>query len=165
MYKMAGSLYHFTHIQDYIHCVEGLLFGLNDYIRHLRSVHVDQKDMVRALEYIKANYANELSMTMVSNYVSLNYSYFSQAFKEYAGMSFVQYLKKLRIDKAKELLETTELKVMDIGERAGFENTKHFNRVFRESVGVAPLEYRQGAAARRGGAKRQAAQTAGSKED
>ncbi len=143
MYKMAGSLYNFAHIQDYIHCVQNLLFGLNDFIRHLRSIHVDRKDMDRALEYIHANYAKDLNMTMVSNYVSLNYTYFSQAFKDFVGVSFVQYLKNIRIEKAKELLATTELKVMDIGERAGFDNTKHFNRVFRETVGVTPLEYRQ----------------------
>ncbi|OXS60531.1 hypothetical protein B1A99_08930 [Cohnella sp. CIP 111063] len=143
MYKLAGSLYNFEHIQDYIHCVQNLLLGLNDFIRHLRSIHVDRKDMDRALEYIHANYAKDLNMTMVSNYVSLNYTYFSQAFKEFVGVSFVQYLKNVRIEKAKELLATTDLKVMDIGERAGFDNTKHFNRVFRETVGVTPLEYRQ----------------------
>ncbi|MFB9277370.1 response regulator [Cohnella cellulosilytica] len=143
MYKQAGSLYNFAHIQDYIHCVQNLLLGLNDFIRHLRSIHVDRKDMDRALEYIHANYAKDLNMAMVSNYVSLNYTYFSQAFKEFAGVSFVQYLKNVRIDKAKELLATTELKVMDISERSGFDNTKHFNRVFRETVGVTPLEFRQ----------------------
>ncbi|MFC4600707.1 response regulator [Cohnella hongkongensis] len=146
MYKLAGSLYNFTDIQDYIHCVQNLLLGLNDYVRHLRSVHVDRRDMDRALDYIHANYAKNLNMAMVSNHVSLNYSYFSQAFKEFVGVSFVQYLKNLRIAKAKELLEQTELKVMEIGERAGFDNTKHFNRVFRETVGVSPLEYRQSAA-------------------
>ncbi len=143
MYKQAGSLYNFAHIQDYIHCVQKLLLGLNDFIRHLRSIHVDRKDMDRALEYIQANYDKDLNMAMVSNYVSLNYTYFSQAFKEFVGVSFVQYLKNVRIEKAKELLATTELKVMDISERAGFDNTKHFNRVFRETVGVTPLEFRQ----------------------
>lgn len=142
MYKQAGDIFNFTSIQDYIHCVEDLLFGLNDYIRHLKSVHIDQRDMVRAVEYIQANYNKELSMTMVSNHVSLNYSYFSQTFKEFAGMSFVNYIKNLRIQKAKELLETTELKVLEIGEKVGFENTKHFNRVFKDTVGVTPLEYR-----------------------
>ncbi|WP_372662704.1 response regulator [Cohnella sp.] len=142
MYKLAGSIYNFTSIQDYIHCVEGLLSGLNDFIRHLKLIHVDQRDMTRAVEYIQANYDKELSMTMVSNHVSLNYSYFSQAFKEFAGMSFVNYIKNLRIEKAKELLETTELKVFEIGEMVGFENTKHFNRVFKDTVGVTPLEYR-----------------------
>ncbi|MNI97270.1 Arabinose operon regulatory protein [compost metagenome] len=52
-------------------------------------------------------------------------------------------MKTLRIEKAKELLETTELKVLEIGDRVGFENTKHFNRVFKEMQGVTPLEYRQ----------------------
>lgn len=143
IYKLAGNLYNFTHIQDYIHCVQDLLFALNDYIRHLKSAHIDQKDMAKAIEYIRANYNKDLSMTMVSNHVSLNYSYFSQAFKDYAGTSFVNYLKNLRIGKATELLETTELKVLEISEKVGFDNAKHFNRVFKDMLGVTPMEYRQ----------------------
>jgi two-component system response regulator YesN len=81
-------------------------------------------------------------MTIVSNHVSLNYSYFSQAFKEYTSLSFVNYLKKLRIDRARELLTTTDYKVYEISEMAGFENTKHFSRVFKEMEGVSPQEYR-----------------------
>jgi len=150
MYRMAGSLYRFARIQDYIHCVQDLLFGLNEYVRNLRSAHVDQKDMARALEYIRANFARDINMATVSNHVSLNYSYFSEAFKEYAGMSFVPYLKKLRIDKAKELLETTDMKVLEVGDKVGFENSKHFSRVFREEVGVTPLEYRQARAGQPG---------------
>ncbi|QJD86684.1 response regulator [Cohnella herbarum] len=148
IYKLAGNLYNFTHIQDYIHCVQDLLFSLNDYIRHLKSAHIDQKDMAKAIEYIRANYNKDLSMTMVSNHVSLNYSYFSQAFKDFAGTSFVNYLKNVRIGKATELLETTELKVLEISEKVGFDNAKHFNRVFKDMLGVTPIEYRQNSSSR-----------------
>lgn len=51
-------------------------------------------------------------------------------------------MRKLRIRKAKELLGSTDLKVYEISERAGFENVKHFTKVFKEMEGVAPLEYR-----------------------
>lgn len=54
----------------------------------------------------------------------------------------MNYLKKFRIGKAKQLLEATDDRIYEIAEKAGFENTKNFNRVFKESEGVSPLEYR-----------------------
>ncbi|NEW09353.1 response regulator [Paenibacillus sp. SYP-B3998] len=142
LFKMVGDISNFNYFHDYFHSVEGLLNRLNDYVRSMKTFHIDHKEMKKAVQYMHENYQKDLNMTIVSNHVSLNYSYFSQAFKEYTGNSFVNYLKKLRIDKAQELLATTEYKVYEIGEIAGFENTKHFSRVFKENVGVSPQEYR-----------------------
>jgi two-component system response regulator YesN len=142
LYKRVGNIYNFSHFYDYFHSVESLLQRLNAYIETMKSVYIDHKEMKRAIRYIQENYQTDLDMAVVSNHVSFNYSYFSQAFKEFTGVSFVYYLKKIRMDKAKELLETTELKVYEIGERIGLENTKHFNRVFREMEGITPMEYR-----------------------
>jgi len=52
-------------------------------------------------------------------------------------------LKKIRIGKAKELLQTTDDRVYEIGRRVGYDNPKQFNRVFRELEGITALEYRQ----------------------
>lgn len=142
LHKLAVSLYNFPTIQEYVHCAEGLLLRLNEYARGLTSAHVDQKEMAKALAYIHDNFDKDLSMTMVSNHVSLNYSYFSERFKEYVGESFVNYLKKLRVQKAKELLERTDGRIYEIGRRVGFENPKQFNRVFREIEGISAMEYR-----------------------
>ncbi|RKP46696.1 response regulator [Cohnella endophytica] len=143
MYKLAGSLYNFMNIQDYIHCVEGLLLRLSEYARGVKSVYVDQKEMARALAYIHTHFDKDLSMTVVSNHVSLNYSYFSERFKEYTGESFVNYLKKIRIQKAKVLLAETDGRIYEISRQVGFENPKQFNRVFREIEGITAMEYRQ----------------------
>ncbi|WP_164472622.1 response regulator [Cohnella candidum] len=143
MHRMAGSLYNFASIQDYIHNVESLLLRLSEYARDLKSAHVDQKEMARALAYIHANFDKDLSMAVVSNHVSLNYSYFSERFKEHTGESFVNYLKKIRIQKAKELLAETDERIYEISRRVGFENPKQFNRVFREIEGITAMEYRQ----------------------
>ncbi|GGF91225.1 response regulator [Paenibacillus abyssi] len=142
MYRMAGNIYNFESLQDYFHSVESLLFQLNHYIRNIRSVHVEQKEMGKAVQYIHENYNKDLNMAIVSNHVSLNYSYFSQSFKEYTGENFVHYLKKVRIEKAKELLLQTNDKVYEVSEKVGFENPKQFNRVFRELEGVTAMEYR-----------------------
>lgn len=70
-------------------------------------------------------------MAMVSNHVSLNYSYFSEAFKAYIGESFVLYLKKVRIRHAKEMLAQSRCKLAEVSEAVGFENSKQFARVFK----------------------------------
>ncbi|WP_234972776.1 helix-turn-helix transcriptional regulator [Paenibacillus vortex] len=81
-------------------------------------------------------------MAMVSNHVSLNYSYFSEAFKAHTGENFVVFLKKLRIAKAKDLIQDGTLKLTDIGKAVGFENIKQFSRVFKELEGISPHEFR-----------------------
>jgi two-component system, response regulator YesN len=142
-YRKAGNLSNFTSIQQYIHCAQSLMSDLNDYIRHLKSVHADSKEMYRALDYIHAHFDKDLSMAVVSNHVSLHYSYFSERFKEHTGESFLNYLKKIRIQKAKELLERSDERVYEIGKLVGFVSPKHFNRVFRELEGISPMEFRQ----------------------
>ena len=74
--------------------------------------------MKKAVSYIHENYHRDLNMATVSNHVSLNYSYFSQTFKEFTGESFVVYLKRVRIRKAKALLEETDVQHLR-NQRAG----------------------------------------------
>lgn len=98
-----------------------------------------------AVRYVEENFRTDLNMAMVSNYVSMNYSLFSIAFKEYTGVNFVSYLKNLRIEEAKRLLETTDEKVQDIGRRVGFESDKHFLKSFKAACGISPSDYRRNA--------------------
>ncbi|MEJ3717757.1 response regulator [Paenibacillus polymyxa] len=98
--------------------------------------------MTRAIQYIHAHFSEDLNMAVVSNSVSLNYTYFSQAFKAYTGLSFVQYLKRLRIAEAKKLLGRQEGKIYEIAATVGFDNAKHFNKVFRELEGMSPQQFR-----------------------
>lgn len=97
----------------------------------------------KAVDYINSNYEKNLNMAMVSNYVSMNYSMFSKMFKEYTGKSFVEYLRELRIEKAKELLTQTPYKITEISERVGFENDKYFIKSFKAMLGVSPNQYRR----------------------
>lgn len=142
LYRKVGDLSNFRHFHDYFRSLEQLILSLNEYIKEIRSAHSEHGDMKDAVEYIERNYHRPLNMAIVSNYVSLNYSYFSEAFKVYTGESFVTYLKKVRVRKAKELLGTGSLKISEISTAVGFENTKHFSRVFKELEGISPFEYR-----------------------
>ncbi|WP_152393342.1 response regulator [Paenibacillus guangzhouensis] len=142
LFNKAQDISNFTHYYEYFRGVEGLLRRLSEYIRSMKTFHIDHKKMKKAVQYMKEHYHKDLNMTIVSNHVSLNYSYFSQVFKEYTGESFVNYLKMLRIDRARELLVSTDHRIYKISEMAGFENTKHFSRVFKDIIGIRPQEYR-----------------------
>ncbi|MCM3784986.1 response regulator [Neobacillus mesonae] len=143
MYKLAGNLYNFQSFSEYYRKLEYLLVSVNDYVSRIRLAHSENADMKEAVRYIHEQYNRPLNMAIVSNHVSLNYSYFSEAFKAYTGDNFVLYLKKVRIQKAKEMLRNPALKMTEISCAVGFETSKHFSRVFRELEGVSPHEYRQ----------------------
>ena len=70
-------------------------------------------------------------------------SYFSQCFHEICGCSFVDYLRRVRVEKAKKYLSHTSLSLQQIAEQTGYDDEKYFNRVFRKSTGMLPSEYRK----------------------
>lgn len=78
----------------------------------------------------------------VAKRVNVSRSYFNQCFKETAGYSFNEYLRKVRIDKAREYLSQTAKPIVWIAEHTGYADEKYFSRVFREQTGMLPSEYR-----------------------
>lgn len=104
---------------------------------------INRQKIQAALDYIRENYEKDLSMAVVSNYISMNYTLFSCVFKKQTGKKFVDYVKELRIEEARRLLETTELKVIEISKRVGYDNEKHFMKLFRKECGISPTEYRK----------------------
>lgn len=141
-YGDLEDIYYFEDIFDYVRCLNKYLKEVNQFLLDLKDKYRDKQEIEAAVEYIQANYAKDLSMTMVANHISLNYSYFSYLFKEQTGLSFVEYLKQLRIEKAKELLRNSDYKIYEVAQKVGYYNPKHFSRVFREIIGITPVEYR-----------------------
>ncbi|MDD3404138.1 MAG: response regulator [Hespellia sp.] len=103
----------------------------------------NKEKMNQAMAYIHENYNKNLNMAVVSNYVSMNYSLFSVTFKQYTGKNFVSYVKSIRLSEAKKLLAETETKVIDISQQIGYDNEKHFMKLFKAMYGVSPTEYRK----------------------
>ncbi|MFC7373411.1 response regulator [Fictibacillus iocasae] len=143
LFNKIGNLYSFENYHEYCQALEKLLMRLHEYNKQMKSVYSEQKYMDKAIDYIKENYYKDLNLAVVSNYISLNYSYFSHMFKEYTGQNFVDYLKEVRVGEAKKLLIETDDKVFEISEKVGYKNPKQFARVFREIEGISPKEYRQ----------------------
>lgn len=142
-FNKVETIYNFENFYEYYQAVEELLMRLHEYNKQIRLVYSEQSYMDKAVCFIKENYYKDLNLAVVSNHISLNYSYFSHMFKEYTGQNFVDYLKKIRIEEAKKLLKQPDYKVFEISEKVGYKNPKQFARVFREIEGISPTEYRE----------------------
>ncbi len=96
----------------------------------------------RAKEYIKMNQAEDLSLGQVAKAVNTSTFYFCKMFKKATGLNFTEYLSRVRVEKAKNLLLNPNLRVSEIAYEVGFQSLTHFNRVFKRIVGRSPSEYR-----------------------
>lgn len=137
------NIYQYSGIDDYQDAIMDLIFDLHARINEEPDDNGTQQKIRMAEEYIKENYNKDLNMAVVSNYISMNYSLFSYEFKQCTGKNFVNYLKDLRIAEAKRLLAETDDKVIDISQQVGYENEKHFMKIFKNICGVSPSEYRK----------------------
>lgn len=99
----------------------------------------------RAMEYIDGNYQDtSLSLNSVSKALAISTSYFSALFKAQTGETFIEALTKVRLEKAKELLRTTELKSYEIAEKVGYSDAHYFGSIFKRNEGITPKEYAKG---------------------
>ncbi len=96
-----------------------------------------------AVNFIHNNFERDISLGDIAKFVFLSPSYFTRAFKEETGMSPINYLLKVRIERAKELLADTGLKISDIALNVGFSNQQRFNEMFKKYAGLTPLQYRK----------------------
>lgn len=96
-----------------------------------------------ARKFIHQHYAEPLTLQMLSAHVSLNATYFSSAFKRETGQTFLDYVTRVRVDAAKELLADTDMGISDIAERVGYLDIKYFYKRFKKFAGLGPKEYRK----------------------
>ncbi len=99
--------------------------------------------VARAVEYIKAHYAQGLSLKTVANNLKINAAYLGQLFKAETTRSFSVFLNEIRIENAKKLLTGTNLTLSTISQRCGYPNTSYFYNVFKKLTGQTPSQYRR----------------------
>jgi YesN/AraC family two-component response regulator len=137
------NIYGFDDAENYFDTLWKWIESIHGKIATEFDDYKNKQKIQKVLVYIHENYNKNLNMAVVSNYVSMNYSLFSSAFKQYTGMNFVDYIKTLRIKEAKKLLEETDMKIFEISNLIGYENEKNFMKVFKKDCGVSPREYRK----------------------
>ncbi|MBP1991076.1 helix-turn-helix transcriptional regulator [Paenibacillus eucommiae] len=94
-------------------------------------------------EFIHAHYNEDISLEMMAEKANMSANYFSKYFKDKTGMNFSDYLSELRIQKAKEMLIHSDLRIQEISEKVGYLNTNSFIRMFKKITGTPPGEYKR----------------------
>ncbi len=122
--------------------VTEIVYVFLDYVIDLKEVK--NKDIVYKIQrYIKNNYLKKITLTEVAEHVYLSNSYLSKIIKEELGISFTEYVNKLRVTKSQELLRTTSLSLVEISNLVGFEDQSYFTKVFKKMTGISPGKYRE----------------------
>lgn len=96
------------------------------------------KAIEKALKYIDNNYKNHISLTDVSKHVYLSHEYFSRLFKEEVGENFSSYLNIYRINKGRELLRSTDMKISQVAYEVGYSNAGYFSKNYKKYLGLSP---------------------------
>lgn len=105
---------------------------------------VDER-VKKAVEYIQQNYSKKISMAQLADLSCVSENYFSKLFVRVMKTSVSDYIASYRIEKSKEYLLQTDLKVSKISEMVGFEDPAYFHRVFKKYTGMTPHEFRDAA--------------------
>jgi YesN/AraC family two-component response regulator len=95
-----------------------------------------------ALDYINRNYDKELKLADVAKAAYLSTGYLSRIFKAETGYSFKEWLNRVRIEKAKELIRSSDLKYYEIAELVGYKDYKYFSAYFSKLCGISAKEYK-----------------------
>jgi AraC-like DNA-binding protein/ligand-binding sensor protein len=99
--------------------------------------------IARAKRYIEEKQGEDLTLGEVAKAVNTSTFYFCKMFKKATGLHFTEYVSRVRIEKAKNLLLNPNLRVSEVAFEIGFQSLTHFNRVFKKIVGQSPTEYRE----------------------
>ncbi len=97
----------------------------------------------KAVRFIKLHYKEDCSISRTAEHVHMNTSYFSTLFKKETGVTYSHYVNQLRLDQAKVLLRNTNLKMIDIAQAVGINDSAYFSILFKKFFHISPSEFRQ----------------------
>ena len=104
---------------------------------------IEDKPIRLAKQYIQKHYSEAISLETVSAEVGFNPAYFSTVFKKATGTNFMDYVKTVRVENAKDLLARTRMDVASVAQAVGYTDIKYFTRLFRQLTSLTPSDYRK----------------------
>lgn len=118
---------------------------MNVYMEDAAEHNLCQDDYAvrRVKNYIDAEYMNAPSLVVISQQLGLHPNYLSTLFKQKMGMTYTQYLRQKRIDRAKDLMAVTNMKLYEIAEMVGYKDNAHFYHAFKSATGMSPAEFKR----------------------
>lgn len=117
-----------------------------DFIRRVHEAKVSGRSpqIQRVCDYVQIHVEDELSLSMVSNAIGYSPAWLSSKFKKEAGRSLTRYILEQRVERAKNLLRSSNCPIQEIAETLHFKSPSHFGAVFRKYTGMSPGAYRGG---------------------
>ncbi len=146
IYELVEMLINESKINENSLTCLGLLYSLIDklykfcLIEKDETIVYDEKINV-VINYIHENFAEKISSYTVSKRFNYDEAYFCRKFKMHTGTTLMKYLKKIRLDMAKRLLEESEVNIRSISETCGFADVTYFSRCFKTEFGMSPTQY------------------------
>ena len=140
--RLGGSCQHcysITQLKNLLKTELGSYLDMNRAAAEDESV----KPVRQAKQYIDEHYNEKIVLEDIAEVIGLNPVYFSVLFKKEAGMNFSAYLMNVRMEKAKEMLCSSNETIAAIGERVGYKDSRYFSQTFAKVVGVKPALYRK----------------------
>lgn len=133
-----------TFIKSAVLNIHGILYR-NDIIKNPQSILNQKyiKKILPAISYINENYADDISLTHISQLLNFDKSHFCRIFKKALNLSFVQYLNLVRINKAAKLILTTNKTITEISSETGFSSPAYFIKNFKIYFGCTPNFYKK----------------------
>jgi AraC-like DNA-binding protein len=126
------------------------LIALSDLVLTIAD-HIIAKGMItkredtvgRIVDYIRININNEINADILARELFLSKNGIYSAIKNEFGMTLGQYIQAARLDKASQMLLTTDKSIMEISEQCGIDDFNYFSRLFRKNFGLSPTTYRK----------------------
>lgn len=126
-----------AHFYQILSCLyeENLLIRVadNEKIEHIKSI----------LTYLRLNSSQKITINMAASFAGMNPQYFCRYFKKYTGKTMTEYINEVRIEKAAELLVSTDDLISDIAQQCGFDNLGYFIKRFTEKKKMSPSHFRK----------------------
>lgn len=154
-YENGGMTYRLSNRSDYLPGVMGTedpeklkIWFVDKIVEACRNIQSKRSEksgslIEEAMRYIRENYSRDISLDEVSREVNISPYYFSKLFKDSTDQNFIEYLTNLRMEKARELLLTTESSMKEICVAVGYADPNYFSRIFKKNTGVTPTEYKE----------------------
>ena len=116
-----------------------------DYLNILDTKHsqYDDSSIIKVKQFIEENYNRKISLDEAAGIAYMSPAYFSTYFKKATGITYTDYLINVRVQKAKDLLRNHNLKVYEVALMVGYDDFRHFSKVFKKLNGIGPTQYKK----------------------
>ena len=139
IFDVLSSEEHFKE-EESSNLLERLLIEIG---RSIKNKESEKNTLSKSVRYINENYTTEIKITDLAKMENMCMTAYNISFKKSFGISPIKYIINLRIQLAKELLETSNISIKEISLMSGYGNFNYFSRIFKEYTSMTPLEYRK----------------------